>query len=457
MFAIPGIVLLILQAYIRPQEFVPALKAVPFLYIFFALALFGIAVDLRLRQSKLVAAPHLGWVLGYFGWALFSAAHRLPSETQTYATDLAIPIIFYILISQGVHSFRAFSVVAATVLVIVLFLAAVGVHQGLAPLGCFKLDPSAQDASGTWDGRSCAGGTECSQGDVEPDADYVCEHVGLFDTSSVAGGRVRYRGSLNDPNELALTLSAGLPFAFAFFERKRSLGRLLLLVATLALVGTSVMMTRSRGGQLVFLTVLAVYFVKRYGMRGFIAAALVALPLFMLGTGERSDAEASSEERLQTMNAAIQLFFWYPLRGVGFSQILEYNPLTAHNSYALAAAELGLPGLLLWSSLLYLSLKILIGVLRRFGNERNAMVARTWAVALLASLAGMAVGIFFLSFCYHIVFWIYIGLVGALWQACRTHDPEFEVRLDGGDLYRLVLIDVGLIFVIWAYTTAKMK
>jgi hypothetical protein len=457
MFAIPGIVLLLLQGYIRPQEFLPSLQQVPFLYIFFGLALFGLAVDLRLRQTRLEAAPHLGWVLGFFAWALFSAAHRLPSETQTYATDLIIPITFYYVVSQGVPNFRAFSAVAATLLAIVLFLAAVGVHQGFAPYGCFKLDPTAADSSGVWDGRNCANVAECEQGDVEPDASYVCEHVGLFDTSSVADGRVRYRGSLNDPNELALTLSAGLPFAFAFFERRRSLLRLLLLVASLALIGTCVIMTRSRGGQLVFLTVLAVYFAKRYGARGLIAAAVVALPLLLFGSGERADAEASSEERLEMMNAAIQLFFWFPLRGVGFEQILEYNPLTAHNSYALAAAELGLPGMILWTSLLYLSLKILITILRRFGNDRDAMVARTWAVALLASLAGMAVGIFFLSFCYHIVFWIYIGLVGALWQACRAHDPELEIRLDGMDLYRLVIIDVGLVFVIWAYTTLKMK
>lgn len=457
MFAIPGIVLLLLQGYIRPQEFIPSLQQVPFLYIFFALALFGLAVDLRLRQARLIAAPQLGWVIGFFIWALFSAAHRLPSETQTYATDLVIPITFYFVISQGVQSFRAFSAVAAVVLVIVLFLASVGVHQGLAPFGCFKLDPTAADASGTWDGRLCGKVDECGQGDAEPDANYVCEHVGLFDTSSVADGRVRYRGSLNDPNELALTLSAGLPFAFAFFERKRSLLRLALLVVSVALIGVCVVMTRSRGGQLVFLTVLAVYFTKRYGVRGLLIAAVVAAPLLLIGTGERGDAEASSEERIQMMNQAIKLFFWFPLRGVGFEQILEYNPLTAHNSYALAAAELGLPGMILWTSLLYLSIKILITILRRYGNDRDALAARTWAVALLASLAGMSVGIFFLSFCYHIVFWIYIGLVGALWQACRAHDDELEVRLDGTDLYKLLVIDVALVFVIWAYTTAKIK
>ena len=283
---------------------------------------------------------------------------RLPSELQPAATELAIPLTYFFLLSQGVQSFRALAVVAATLLVIGLCLAAVGVHQGTAPFGCFKLDPEARDASGVWDGRSCANDVECQAGDAEPDADYQCERVGLLGTSTVASGRVRYRGALNDPNELALTLGVGLPFAFAFFERKRSGGRLLLLALSLGLIGGCVFLTRSRGGQLVFLTVLAVYFVKRYGARGLILGAVLAAPLLLLGGG-RSDADASSKERIEMMHAALELLRWYPGRGVGYGQILEYNPLTAHNSYALTGAELGFPGLVLFTALLYLSFKIL--------------------------------------------------------------------------------------------------
>ncbi|HEX9102754.1 MAG TPA: O-antigen ligase family protein [Polyangia bacterium] len=455
MFAIPGIVLLLVQGYLRPQEFFVQLQSVPFLYLFFALALFGLAVDLKLRHTQLVASPLFGWVLAFVGWALFTLALRLPSGLQPAATELAIPFTYFFLLSQGVQSFRALAVVAATILVIGLCLAAVGVHQGTAPFGCFKLNPEARDASGVWDGRSCANDQECQAGDVEPDADYLCERVGLFGTSTVASGRVRYRGALNDPNELALTLGVGLPFAFAFFERKRSGGRLLLLALTLGLIGGCVFLTRSRGGQLVFLTVLAVYFVKRYGARGLVICAVFAAPLLLLG-GSRSDADASANERIEMLHMALDLLRWYPGRGVGYGQILEYNPLTAHNSYALTGAELGFPGLMLFTALLYLSFKILATILRRYADDRDAAVARAWAVALLASLAGMSIGVFFLSFCYHVVFWIYIGLVGALYQATRAHDPTLEVRLDGTDLVRLAVIDVVLVVVMFVYTTIKL-
>ncbi len=456
MFAIPGIVLLLVQGYLRPQEFFVALQSVPFLYLFFALALFGLAVDLKLRHTQLVASPLLPWALAFVGWALVTIGMRLPSGVQPAATELAIPLTYFFLLSQGVQSFRALATVAATLLVIGLCLAAVGVHQGTAPFGCFKLNPEARDASGVYDGRSCTTEVECQAGDAEPDADYLCERVGLFGTSSVAGGRVRYRGALQDPNELALTLAVGLPFAFAFFELKRSGPRLLLLALALALIGGCVFFTKSRGGQLVFLTVLAVYFTRKYGARGLILGAVFAAPLVLLAGG-RSDADASSQERIEMMHAALDLLRWYPGRGVGYGQILEYNPLTAHNSYALAGAELGFPGLFLSTALLYLSGKIAITILRRYADDRDAAVARTWALALLASLAGMSIGIFFLSFCYHFVFWFYIAFAGALHQATRAHDPKLDVRMERRDWLRLAAIDIGIVAFLWIYTTLKMK
>jgi hypothetical protein len=458
MFAIPGIMLLLVQGYTRPQEFIQSLQSVPFLYLFFALSLFGLFVDLRLRQVKPILAPTLPWTIAWFGWAIVTIALRLPGQVPSSAVELGIPFVFYFLIAHGVQSFAAFARVAGTVLAIVLYLAAVGVHQGAAPFGCLVVDEGRSDASGVWDGRYCSDvKLDCENSDADPEAEYMCERVGLFGTSSVAGGRVRYRGSLNDPNELSLTLGVALPFAFAFFERKRSFGRGLLLIVSLGLIATCVVMTRSRGGQLVFLAVIATYFVKRYGIRGALLGAVLAVPILLLGGRGGSEAEASSDERIGCMYAAIMMFRQFPLTGVGFGQILDYHTQTAHNSYALAAAELGLPGLILWSAILYLSFKMIITTQRRYADDPAAAVARVWGKALLASLIGLAVGIFFLSFCYHIVLWVHIGLCAAYYQACRAHDPELEVALDWRDLFYVFIGDSFLIAAIWFYTSHKLK
>src|SRR6266542_2559155 len=57
MFAIPGIVLLLALMNCRPQEFLTELRAVPLLYIFFGMALFGWAVDLKIRRSRPLGVP----------------------------------------------------------------------------------------------------------------------------------------------------------------------------------------------------------------------------------------------------------------------------------------------------------------------------------------------------------------------------------------------------------------
>ena len=58
----------------------------------------------------------------------------------------------------------------------------------------------------------------------------------------------------------------------------------------------------------------------------------------------------------------------------------------------LAAAELGFPGLVLWSSVLYISTKIPVMVLktaRRPGTVPMPAIAQTWSLAFLAALADL--------------------------------------------------------------------
>ena len=153
----------------------------------------------------------------------------------------------------------------------------------------------------------------------------------------------------------------------------------------------------------------------------------------------------------------------HPLLGVGLGQFGEYNQLTAHNSFLLTLAELGLPGMLLFTSIVYVSAKIPVAVLRHVPADpalalgAGASVARPWAMALLAAFAGLSVGIFFLSFSYHYVFWIYVGLSGALYSATRTHDPTFRVRFELRDFVAVVLADLGIIVMVYLYTRWALR
>ncbi|HJZ86472.1 MAG TPA: O-antigen ligase family protein [Polyangia bacterium] len=456
MFAIPGILALVTLIYVRPQEFAEAARSLPLLYLALGLTVFGLVVDWRLRLSRLELAPQVPWIGIFFAWSMLTVMLRNPPMLGTEALAIGVAIVLALSIMHGVQTLRAFQVVAAVVLGCTLFLSVIGVAQSFAPYTCMAIDESASEPGrGHFDGRPCESFRDCQIDAPEPGADYRCERAGVLGTSTI-GGRVRYIGVLEDPNFLALTIGCGLPFAFALAERKRSPPRRILLWLALVLCMLCAIVTKSRGGQIVFLVVIGTYLIKRYGPRGLLLGALLALPLLLFGGRSGEEAESSTLERLECWFEGMTMVRDYPIVGVGAGQFLEHHYQAAHNSYIQAPAELGLPGMVWWSSVLYLSAKIPVQALRRYASEPRAAAARTWAMALLASLAGLVVGIMFLSFCYHYVLWIYVGLAGAFHGVLRTHDPEWRVRFDWRDLARVVVIDLLLVVGLYGYTRIKM-
>jgi O-antigen ligase len=447
MFALFGISLLLGFIYVRPQEFVPGLDRIPALYLLVALSAFGAAIDLRLRALRPIGAPTLPWIAALLAWLVLSILATVPTaDAQAHLTLVFVSFALYLLVAHCVQSLRAFELVSGVIAALVLMLTAVGIHQGFAPLGCVLLDESdpRDMRSGVFDGRQCEAPVDCTGPDAAPGGEYACEHIGVFGTTS-ADHRVRYRGVLQDPNELALAISCGLPLLFALASVRRRWRWRLVAILGAAAVLACVVMTRSRSGQLVLLAVLGTYFVRRLGARGLIAVAVLCLPVLLLGGREGAEANMSSDFRLESWRTAIELAREHPLLGVGQGMFVEHHFLTAHNSYLLVAAELGMVGMLLWSIPLYLAVKTPIAVLRTLRNVPEARVARVWALALLASMAGLLTGMLFLSFAYHAVLWIYLGLCGALSVTVRRHRPGWTVDFGIRDFALVVVLDLGFI------------
>lgn len=429
----------------RLLDFIEPLKGVPFLHVFLVLALFGFIVDARLGYIKLRATPQLGWALALIVLALVSAAVMAPESLEKGFFALAIVAALFTVLSQGLGHFKAIETIAATILACSLWIGVVCVHQGMQPLTCVAVDQKDDHtAMGRPDGRSCGNVEECYEDPPEPQAIYRCEHAGLLGITSIDDGRVRYTGVLHDPNEVALTLSIAFPIAVAFYSRRKTKARFLLTAFTALVVGAVVLMSQSRSGLLVFLTVLGVYFLKRFGIRGAVAAAAAAVPLLIYGGRSGANAASSTDERLEIWYEGLEMVRAYPFLGVGHGQFVEHHHLTAHNSVLLAAAECGIGGAILWVAAIYLSVKIPYRVLREV-HEPEAEVARIWATSLLASLAGLIVGTLFLSFNYHFVLWIYVGLTGALWAAVRAHRPDFDIKFGWRDGALVALGSLGLL------------
>jgi O-antigen ligase len=257
-----------------------------------------------------------------------------------------------------------------------------------------------------------------------------------------------------------------LPLALGFrSSRRRRLWLHLVTALTLAVVLTCAVLSRSRGGQVVCLTVLAAYFTRRYGWRGLLLGSALGLPLLFLGGRDGQEASRSTIERIECWAEALAMWREHPIMGVGLGQFGEHHYLTAHNSYLLPLAELGLPGMMLFGVIVYLSAKIPLAALHRASlrsagsatGERGERAIVPSAMALLAAFAGLAVGMFFLSFTYHYVLWIYVGLSGALYSAVRHHDPTFRVQLGRRDALLVTTANIAIIVLVFFYTRLKLR
>lgn len=456
MFVLPGLLALLVFIYARPFDFVPALRGIPFLYLFFGLAVFGYVVDLRLGKSDLKPVPHLAWTLAFAGWCFFTGALKGAASLPNAGLKLVIAISIYFLIAHGIRTFKAFEAMAATILVCTIFVGGVCVHLGMQPFECVAISPGEDHTSpGRPDGRPCETPDKCYEDPPDPEAMYRCEHAGLMGVTSIGKGRVRYVGVLHDPNEVAMAVSIGVPLALAFFIRRRTPIRLAAVGAALFVSALTVVYSQSRGGMLVLLSTLGVYFVQKYRIKGLIVGAVCALPMLMLGGRSGAEADASSLERVENLHVGLELFKQWPVLGAGFAQFTQHHHLTAHNSYVLAPAELGLFGLISWGAVYYLAWKIPAVALFTI-KEPAGEPARVWATALLSSLMGMSIGIFFLSFNYHYVLWIYMGITGAFYAAVKRHKPDFRVRFGMWDLALVAAGGLGILAFIFVYTKVKL-
>ncbi len=452
MFILPGIFGLILFIFVRPFEFFESVRSIPFLYLFFGLSVFGYLVDLRLGTIKARFTPLLKWAVIFLGWCTLTAIIRAPGTLADGIPKILVLFTLFYVLAHGIQSFRVFESLVALVLASSLLIATVCAHQGFQPTTCVMMDRETRMESG--DGRPCQTDEQCNIDPPEPTADYRCDKVGVLGITAISN-RVRYVGILQDPNEVALVVSCALPLAFAFYQRRRSALRLAYLLFAIGVTAVCLYFTQSRGGQLVFIAVLGVYFVQKYQWKGGLAAVIAGAPMLIFRQA-RADADESSIERLECWAAGLEMWRSSPLYGIGFGQFTEHHHLTAHNSFVLAVAELGFVGLFLWTCMLYYSALIAWRALRDLASIPEAEVARTWAVALLASIIGLTIGVFFLSFNYHYAAWVFFGIAGALYSSVKMHKPNWNVRLQWHDLLIMVVFDVGLVGALLVYTRIKV-
>jgi O-antigen ligase len=238
-----------------------------------------------------------------------------------------------------------------------------------------------------------------------------------------------------NPNDLALTLNLILPFSVACLIQARSALARAILLGIVVLVAAAVVLTFSRAGFLTLATMLALYLWKlsRSTRRAWAVAvvllALVALPLLPgsylqhMGTitDIRTDQTGSAQARWGGMVAATKLALEHPFLGVGAGMnILALNEAQGpswkevHNVYLEYAADLGLPGLVLFLALFCCCISRARRAQRAAAGVPGLEDLFHYGVAVEVSLVAFAVAAMFHPVGYHFYFFIIAGLAVAI-------------------------------------------
>lgn len=236
------------------------------------------------------------------------------------------------------------------------------------------------------------------------------------DTSGAYMWRVRGVGFFNDPNDFAQTLVMSMPMLWWFYRKGKHIRNLVCVIFPGAVMGYAIALTNSRGA------LLGVGSLMFFGVRDALGTLRTSILLGVLAVGSMvanvtggrgfDSKESSAEGRIDAWYDGFQMLKMSPLFGIGYGNFTEYHELTAHNSFVLCFAELGLFGYFVWVSLVVLAFKAVQRVVDEapMGSEE-----RQAGVILRASLVGYLTCAWFLSRTYQPVLYTVLALCTAVW------------------------------------------
>lgn len=274
---------------------------------------------------------------------------------------------------------------------------------------------------------------------------YVLAERGLSGHDDV---RIQGLGMLQDPNQFGQFLLMILPMLFV---RNKGAGLGLgfmgaIPIAILFLVG--VYFTGSRGAEMGLVALIGLFLIRRFKTTGaLLSAGIGGLTLLAANTfRSRTISFSGGKDRLALWSEGMAYFKHSPVWGIGFGGFSARLGMTAHNSYLLCAAELGLVGYFFWMSILVVTMMQLNRVPKIVGKSNPALAQ--WAMALRLSLGVYMFTGFFLSRTYDLPLFLLIGMSGAVITAAGG-DEAIPVRGTGWPAWSagLCVGVLGLIYV----------
>lgn len=242
-------------------------------------------------------------------------------------------------------------------------------------------------------------------------------------------------GFLQDPNDYGQFLLVMLPLVGVHWRSGRTLRNTMVVLLPTAAILYSLYLTRSRGALVGCAILGLVAFRRKLGSLGSAAviASFVLAALALNFSGGRAISIESGTDRLELWSSGLQMFKASPIFGVGFDRFTEHTAgsFTAHNSFVLCLAELGLVGFSLWLALLNTSIQDLLRIGRCIANDVpdgqdadqaaeqrrppfDATEMRCYATAYLYALVSFIATSWFLSRTYMPLLYLLTGAAGAM-------------------------------------------
>ena len=249
----------------------------------------------------------------------------------------------------------------------------------------------------------------------------------------IIGGGIAGSSFLADENDFSLLMNVMLPFAFCLFLYERRWSWKLVYLGTSLLYVVSIVVSGSRGGFVGLLAVGTVLWITSpRKVLSLLVAVLLGFAVYLAGdkaywddmsTIQNTD-QGTAKQRFESWDAAWAMFKDNPL-GVGPGnfpiRFPEYQPDSmqrnmwgrqAHSVWFTILAELGIPGALLYLSLLKANLRD-IWFLKALKNSEQHRLAFFLSTAFLASLAGYFASGTFISVLYYPHYWYLSAMIVA--------------------------------------------
>jgi putative inorganic carbon (hco3(-)) transporter len=408
-----GLCCLFIALYIiRPFEFLPFMYDEPILLFCGVLGLLAVLIAFVNKQAQWHETDTL--MVGFFLAVLLSHASHLYFGGTISAFQKFLPIFLgYFLIAHSITVQRQLIIFLYVFTFCTCIVAVEGCFQYYQGVSYFGIEPLLQN--------------------------YYADGVQLSQV------RIKWLGPFSDPNDLALLFVIPIPFLLARFKQNKIVS-----LAAGALLILGIFYTNSRGGVLSLIVAIVCYFILRYRNKtGLALGALLGVCLLLIGPsrmGQVSAEEGSAYGRLEAWYAGFQMFKESPFFGVGMGMFTDFHELTAHNSFVLVMAELGLFGLFFFTGLFWVPLKKMKFSL--WGEGRNSLPTEDIALfsAMTASLAAAMTAMFFLSRSYILIPYMLIALMVRL--LCFYDSDLIGGFSNGKTLKEVVLLTAtGIVFI----------